>query len=314
MLSGPTGKMNNIIKPVHAGITLFKEYPLEALVDYINWSYFFHEWRLNGKFPAIFNDPLKGEEAAKLFADAQQMLELIVKEKWILANGTAGIFPANAVGEDIEVYSPEAPDKLLTTFHFLRNQQQQENKPNYCLSDFIAPKKSGLTDYIGCFAVTAGIGIEKKVNEFENAHDDYGSIMLKILADRLAEAFTELLHLKVRKELWGYAKDENLSLSELQLGKYHGIRPAPGYPACPDHSEKVEIFKLLNVTKNTGISLTETFMMNPAASVCGWYFANPQATYFSVGKISKEQVIDYAQRKKISVEKAEKWLAPVIGY
>ena len=314
MRSGPKINMNNIKKPVHAGITLFEEYPLEALVDFVNWSYFFHEWRLNGRYPAIFDDPLKGEEARKLFTDAQQMIARIIKEKWMSANGVAGIFPANAVGDDIEVYSIETSDQILTTFHFLRNQQPQENKPNYCLSDFIAPKESHLTDYIGCFAVTAGIGIEQKVAAFVNAHDDYSALMLKILANRLAEAFSEALHLKVRKELWGYDAEESLMIDELLLGKYRGIRPAPGYPACPDHSGKSEIFGLLNAIENTGISLTETYMMNPAASVCGWYFANPQATYFSVGKISKEQVIDYAQRKKISVEEAEKWLAAVVGY
>lgn len=313
MLSGPKGTMNNVKKPAQPGITVFKAYPLGELVGFINWSGFFHEWRLNGRYPAIFNDPLKGKEARKLFDDAQQMLGKILKEKWLTANGTAGIFPANAVGDDIEVYSTETPDQILTTFHFLRNQQQQENNPNYCLADFLAPKESGLTDYIGCFAVTAGIGIEHKVAGFTNAGDDYSALMVKILANHLAEAFSEALHLKVRKALWGYDADENLTVEELHLGRYRGIRPAPGYPPCPDHSGKSEIFNLLNATKSTGICLTETCMMNPAASVCGWYFANPEARYFSVGKISKEQVIDYAQRKKISIEEAEKWLAAVIG-
>jgi 5-methyltetrahydrofolate--homocysteine methyltransferase len=303
-----------ISKPENIGIKLFKEYSLEELAGYINWSYFFHEWRLNGKFPAIFVDPVKGEEAAKLFDDAQQMLQLIIKEKWLVVNGIEGIFPANSVGDDIEVYSTGEKDKILTTFHFLRNQQQQENSPNYCLADFITPKDSGIADYLGCFAVSAGIGIEKKVEEFKKANDDYSALMLKILADRLADAFAEVLHLKVRKEIWGYAKNEDLSLDELQLGKYRGIRPAPGYSTCPDHSEKAGIFNLLNATENIGISLTETFMMNPAASVCGWYFANPDARYFSVGKISKEQVIDYSKRKIISVEDAERWLASVIEY
>lgn len=311
---GPIGKMNKISKPDHPGITIVNDYSLEELADYINWSYFFHEWRLNGKFPAIFDDPLKGEEAALLFDDAQQMLGLIIKEKWLVANGIAGIFPANSVGEDVEVYSTDTQDKILTIFHFLRNQQKQENSPNYCLADFIAPKDSGLIDYIGCFAVTAGIGIENKIEEFKKTNDDYNVLMLKILADRLADAFTEVLHLKTRKEIWGYAKDEDLSLDEIHFGKYRGIRPAPGYPACPDHSGKAEIFSLLDASKNTGISLTETFMMNPAASVCGWYFAHPEAKYFAVGKISKEQVADYAKRKKITVEEAEKWLGPVIGY
>jgi len=311
MLLEVTGKMNN---PGHPGISIFKEHSLDELADYINWSGFFHEWRLNGKFPAIFNDPVKGEEAAKLFDDALYMLELIIKEKWLAANGVAGIFPANSVGEDVEVYSPGTPDKILGTFHFLRNQQMKENTPNYCLADFIAPKDSGVADYIGCFALTAGIGMENKIEEFKKANDDYHALMLKILANRLAEAFAELLHLKVRKEIWAYAKDEDLSLDQLYLGKYQGIRPAPGYPACPDHSGKVEIFGVLDATRNTGISLTETFMMNPDASVCGWYFAHPEAKYFSVGKISKGQVTDYASRKKIPVEEAEKWLAAVIGF
>jgi 5-methyltetrahydrofolate--homocysteine methyltransferase len=314
MRSKPTGKMNNISKPDHPGITIFKEFAFEELVPYINWSFFFHEWRLNGKYPAIFDDPAKGEEAAKLFDDAQQMLKMIIKEKWLAANGVAGIFPANSVGDDIEVYQPGKKDKTLATFHFLRNQQQQENGPNYCLADFIAPRDSNITDYIGCFAVTSGIGIEKKVEEFINANDDYNALMLKILANRLAEAFTELLHLRVRKELWGYAKDEDISMEELHLGKYRGIRPAPGYPACPDHSEKMEIFRILHAEENIGVSLTVSFMMIPAASVCGWYFAHPDAKYFSVGKISKEQVKDYSERKKISLEEAEKWLAAVITY
>lgn len=313
MLSGQTGTMDNINKPAHPGITVFKSYPFDELIAFINWSGFFREWRLNGRYPAIFMDPLKGKEAAKLFEDAQQMLGKIIKEKWLTANGIAGIFPANAVGDDVEVYSTETQDQILTTFHFLRNQQAQKNNPNYCLADFIAPKESGIADYIGCFAVTAGIGIEQIVTGYTKAGDDYNALMVKILADRFAEAFTEVLHLKVRKELWGYATDEHLTVEELHHGKYRGIRPAPGYPPCPDHSGKFEIFNLLDATKSTGIFLTETYMMNPAASVCGWYFANPDARYFSVGKISKEQVVDYAQRKKIPVEEAEKWLAAVIG-
>lgn len=314
MLLKPTGKMNKISKPDNLGVKIFKEYSLEDLVDYINWTYFFHEWRLNGKFPVIFDDPLKGKEAVRLFDDAQEMLKFITKEKWLVANGVTGIFPANSVAEDIEIYTSDKKDKILTTFHFLRNQQQQKNNTNYCLADFIAPKDAGITDYLGCFAVTSGIGIENKVKEFKTANDDYSALMLKILADRLAEAFTEVLHLKVRKELWGYDKDEDLSIDEIHLGKFRGIRPAPGYPACPDHSEKAELFRILNAAESIGISLTETFMMIPAASACGWYFANPDAKYFSVGKINKDQVKDYAERKKISVEEAEKWLVPVIGY
>jgi len=304
--------MNKISKPDHIGIKLFKEFSLEELVDYIDWTYFFHEWRLNGKFPAILYDEVKGKEASKLFDDAQEMLKQLIKENWIIANGVASIFPANAVGDDVEVYLDDERNKRLTTFHFLRNQRQLDNDPNYCLADFIAPKDSGIKDYLGCFIVTAGIGIEKKIEEFRKANDDYNELMLKILADRLAEAFAEVLHLKVRKELWAYAKNEDLSLDELHLCNYCGIRPAPGYPACPDHSEKAELFRILNAEENIGISLTESFMMIPAASVCGWYFANPDAKYFSVGKISKEQLSDYAQRKNITIEEAMKWLASVI--
>ena len=301
-----------ITKPLHAGIKVFNDYPLNELAAFINWNFFFHEWKLNGKFPLIFTDTERGEEAEKLFDDAREMLKLIIKENWISANGVAGIFPANSTGDDIEVYFPEDNKNILTTFHFLRNQQQKENEPNLCLADFIAPVNSGITDYIGGFAVTAGIGIEKKLEEFKAAKDDYSAIMLKILADRLAEAFADVMHLKVRKELWAYAKDEDLSIEDIHLGKYQGIRPAPGYPACPDHSEKTEIFRILDAAKRTGISLTETFMMNPAASVCGWYFANHHSKYFSIGKIYKEQVKDYAERKGISVEEAEKWLASVL--
>ncbi len=301
-----------IAEPLHTGIKVFNDYPLNELTAFINWNFFFREWRLNGKFPAIFDDPAKGKEAKKLYRDAQEMLERIVNEKWISANGVAGIFPANSTGDDIEVYFPENNKNILTTFHFLRNQQKNGNEPNLCLADFVAPKDFGITDYFGCFAVTAGIGIEKKLEEFKAAKDDYSAIMLKILADRLAEAFADVMHLKVRKKLWAYAKEEDLSIEDIHLGKYCGIRPAAGYPACPDHSEKAEIFRILDAAKHTGISLTETFMMNPAASVCGWYFANPHSKYFSLGKIDKEQVMDYAERKGISVEEAEKWLATVL--
>jgi 5-methyltetrahydrofolate--homocysteine methyltransferase len=313
MLINPIGIMDKISKPDYTGVMIFKEHSLEKIVDHINWTFFFHEWRLNGKFPAIFGDPVKGKEAAKLFDDAQQMLKQIIKEKWLIANGVAGLFHANSVGDDIEIYSSDKKDKILMTFHFLRNQQQQENNPNYCLADFISPKDSGITDYLGCFAITAGIGIERKIEEFNEANDDYSALMLKILSNRLAEAFAEVLHLKVRKDIWGYAKEEDLSIDELHLGKFRGIRPAPGYPACPDHSEKAEIFRILDAEKNTGISLTENYMMIPAASVCGWYFAHPQAKYFSIGKIDKVQLADYAKRKGMSVEEAGKWLSMILA-
>jgi len=304
-------KNEKINTPTKTGVTVFTDFTLEQIADYIDWTFFFHEWRMNGKFPAIFNDPIKGKEAAKLFDDAQEMLKHIIKEKWISANGIIGIFPANSVGDDIEIYNND--NSVFSKFYFLRNQQSKVSEPNLCLADFVAPKDSGVQDYFGAFAVTAGIGIETKVEEFKSANDDYSAIMLKILADRLAEAFAEILHLKVRTELWGYSKDEDLSMEDIHLGKYVGIRPAPGYPACPDHSEKEELFKLLDSEHKTGISLTESFMMNPAASVCGWYFANPKSKYFTLGKIDLDQLNDYAKRKNISPEVAHKWLSTVLA-
>jgi len=272
-------------------------------------------WQLRGKFPEILDDPKMGEEAKKLFADAQEMLRELVQEHWLTANGVVGIFPANSIGDDIEIYNPENPQEILRVFHNLRNQEEKTNgKPNLCLSDFVAPKESGITDYVGTFAVTAGLGIEEKVKEFEQNHDDYNSIMIKALADRLAEAFTELIHLKVRKELWGYAPDEKLSLNDLLLEKYRGIRPAHGYPACPDHSEKETLFGLLNAEKATGISLTSAYSMYPAASVSGLIFAHPESRYFFVDKIGKDQVEDYARRKNRDVQWVERMLASNLNY
>jgi len=301
-----------IVKPQFTGLKYFNDYQLEELADYIDWTFFFFEWHMNGKFPAIFNDPVKGKEAAKLFDDAQEMLKQLIKEKWITANGVVGIFPANSIGDDVEILNGNEQEGAV--FHFLRNQQSKENEPNLCLADFIAPKASGLTDYIGGFAVTAGFGVDNKVEEFKSAKDDYSAIMLKILADRIAEAFAEVMHLKVRRELWGYAASEDLAMEEIHSGKYVGIRPAPGYPACPEHSEKTELFKLLDPGNKTGISLTESYMMVPASSVSGWYFAHPQSKYFNIGKIEKDQVTDYALRKGIPFETAEKWLATLIAY
>jgi len=299
-----------IAKPAFTGIKVFNNYSLDEIADFIDWSFFFLEWRISGRFPAIFNDPVKGKEAGKLFDDAQELLKMIIKENWITANGAIGIFPANAMGDDIIINPGEALTE--TTFHFLRNQQKKQNEPNLCLSDFVAPKETGITDYVGVFAVTAGMGIEKKVEEFKAANDDYNAIMLKILADRLAEAFAEVLHLKIRKELWAYAPEEDMPMEDIHLAHYSGIRPAPGYPACPEHTEKKELFELLNATENAGIELTETFMMNPAASVCGWYFANPKASYFNIGKISRQQLEDYAGRKGISMEIAAQRLSSVL--
>jgi 5-methyltetrahydrofolate--homocysteine methyltransferase len=302
-------------KPKFIGNKYFTGYPLEELRQYIDWTFFFHSWRINGKYPAIFADPIKGVEARKLFDDANEMLDKIVFEKRLQANGVIGFYPAASVGDDVELFEDENRETPIKTFRFLRNQQLKENEiSNLSLADFIAPKTSGKHDYIGCFAVTSGTGVEKWVEKYEAENDDYGSIMMKILADRFAEAFAELMHEKVRKEFWGYAAGENLPVAEILHEKYHGIRPAPGYPACPEHSEKREIFELLDAEKNTGIFLTENFAMYPAASVSGYYFAHPQAQYFNLGKISKDQVEDYARRKNLSIEEVERLLNVNLNY
>ncbi len=304
-----------IVKPSFTGIRVLNDYPLAEIREYISWVFFFVVWGLKGKFPGIFDDPVQGEEARTLYKEANEMLDRLVAEKWLTANAVVGFFPANSVGDDIEVYSDESRSQVLTRFINLRNQVKRPgNAPNLCLADFIAPRNSGRIDYLGAFANTAGIGIEKKLAEFERDQDDYSSIMLKALADRLAEAFTELLHRKVRKELWGYAPDEELTLEELILEKYIGIRPAHGYPACPDHSEKETLFQLLDVSQKSGISLTENFSMYPAASVSGLIFANPESRYFFVGKIGQDQVADYAKRKGVSTGVIEKWLASNLNY
>ncbi|NTV47373.1 MAG: methionine synthase, partial [Chlorobiales bacterium] len=256
-----------------------------------------------------------GTEAKKLFADANAMLDKIIEIKALSAKGVVGLFPANSIGDDIEVYENPRRDNLLAIVHSLRQQNPKaEGHPNLALADFVAPKSTQLEDYIGAFVVTAGIGLEKIVEKYQADQDDYSSIMAKALADRLAEAFAEMLHEKVRKELWGYSPKESLTNEDLIAEKYQGIRPAPGYPACPDHTEKSAIFDLLEAEKHTGVSLTETFAMNPAASVSGWYFANPEAKYFGLGKIGKDQVQDYAKRKGMTLAEAEKWLAPSLGY
>lgn len=304
-----------IVKPTFLGLKTFHNYPIKEIREYISWVFFFVVWQLRGKFPEILDDPKFGEEAKKLYKDANGLLDRIERENLLTANGVIGFFPANSTGDDIEIYNDEQRSKTITVFRNLRNQTKKpDNTPNYCLSDFIAPKNCGRIDYLGAFAVTAGIGIEKVLLEFEKDHDDYNSIMIKALADRLAEAFTELIHLKIRKELWGYTPDENLSIRELLLEKYSGIRPAHGYPACPDHSEKGTLFNLLNASENTGISLTESYSMMPAASVSGLVFANPESRYFFVGKLGKDQVEDYAKRKQLSIKMAEKLLASNLNY
>jgi len=304
-----------ICKPAKPGITTFNNFPLKKLSEYIDWTFFFHAWKLSGKYPAIFDDPVKGDEAKKLYQDAREVLNEIIEKNMLQANGVIALLPANSVGDDIEVYSDENRSGILNRFHFLRNQQlKAASTPNLCLSDFIAPKTSGIIDYLGGFTVTAGLGIEKWIKYYEDQNDDYKSIMLKILADRLAEAFAELLHEKVRKEYWGYDKTENLGISLLLKEEYTGIRPAPGYPACPEHSEKRILFDMLNAEEHTGIHLTDNYMMVPGASVSGFYFAHPQSKYFNVSKISKDQVLDYAFRKNITISETEKWLSFNLNY
>lgn len=301
--------------PQFIGIKTFKDYNLASLAEFIDWTFFFHAWRLNGKYPAIFNDPVKGAEAQKLFDDAQRMLNEIIKGKWLQANGVFFILPAQSMGDSIEIFADSDLLQKLDSLHFLRNQERKpQGFPNLCLSDFVAPANSGIKDFMGGFAVTAGHGIEERLEYFESHHDDYSAIMLKILADRFAEAFAEHLHLRVRKEFWAYAPDENLTLAQILKEEYQGIRPAPGYPACPEHSEKITLFNLMDATRHTGIRLTESFMMVPAASVSGYYFAHPSSQYFAVGKIGRDQVEDYAARKDISLQEAEKLLGTHLNY
>ncbi|HLO57688.1 MAG TPA: methionine synthase [Bacteroidales bacterium] len=300
--------------PNFTGLKYYIDYPITEIREYISWVFYFVIWQLRGKFPDILDDPKQGEEARKLFTEANKMLDRIEKEKSLSANGVLGIFPANSIGDDIEVYSDINRSKVLKVFKNLRNQELKQDGPNLCLSDFIAPKESGKIDYLGAFAVTGGLGIDRLLEEFAAQLDDYQGIMIKALADRLAEAFTELLHLKVRKEIWGYAPDENLSLDDLLLEKYKGIRPAHGYPACPEHSEKETLFELLDPERKTGISLSENFMMMPAASVSGLIFANPLSKYFFVGNISPDQVSDYAMRKGMTVDRVESLLASNLNY
>jgi 5-methyltetrahydrofolate--homocysteine methyltransferase len=289
-------------QPTFTGVQVWDDYPLAALKDTIDWTPFFHAWEFRGKYPAILNDPHKGAEARKVFADAQTMLDQLIAEKWLGARAVFGFFPCQRDGDDVRLDNG-------TVLHFLRQQQAKEDDaPYYCLADFIAPTSK---DYIGAFAVTAGIGIEAKLKEFEAQHDDYHAILLKILADRLAEAFAEHLHLRVRKEFWGYAADENLNEEQLIREAYRGIRPAPGYPACPEHTEKGTLWELLAVEKNIGMTLTESYAMYPASSVSGWYFSHPNSRYFSLGKIAADQVADYAQRKGWPLAEAEKWLGSV---
>ena len=298
------------VKPKFLGVKVFDDIPLATLVEYIDWSPFFQTWEMAGSYPAILHDKTIGTEAQKLFADANAMLGHILAEEWLKAKAVIGFFPAASKEDDVVLFTDDNRNKQLETLHHLRQQNMKApGRPNYCLSDFIAPVESGKADYIGAFAVTTGVGIEAKLAEFERDHDDYSAIMLKALADRLAEALAEYMHQVVRKDYWGYAEDETLQNEQLIKEAYQGIRPAPGYPACPDHTEKEKLFRLLNATAYTGIRLTESYAMYPASAVSGWYFSHPESQYFNVGKIDKDQLHDYAKRKGIPVEVAERWLA-----
>ena len=327
-------------QPSFLGVKYFQDYSLEEIAKYIDWTPFFSTWQLSGKYPRIFENETVGQEARKLFNDAQALLHEIIDQKLLTAKAALGFFPANSCGDDIilhdikesvqevpcdkhgvhthTAYSVERLDETSDSTAWLHNLRQQGQKsaslPNRCISDFVAPLASGETDYVGAFAVTTGIGIEKLIEKYEKEHDDYNSIMVKALADRLAEAFAELMHARVRNEYWGYAADEVLSNEDLIAEKYHGIRPAPGYPACPDHTEKKRLFELLDAEKQVGIQLTESYAMYPASAVSGFYFAHPESTYFGLGKIAKDQVVDYAARKGMPIDEIERWLSPVLNY
>ncbi|MDP1983780.1 MAG: vitamin B12 dependent-methionine synthase activation domain-containing protein, partial [Sulfuritalea sp.] len=304
------------IKPKQLGVTVLNDLDLATLAEYIDWGPFFQTWDLAGSYPKILDDAVVGEAARNVFKDGKAMLEQLIAEKWIRANAVFGLFPANAVGDDIAFYADETRSTPLMSWHGLRQQQERPaGKAQQCLSDFVAPKKvgaGGTADYAGAFAVTAGIGIETKLAEFEAQHDDYRAIMLKTLADRLAEAAAEWLHREVRSNYWGYAAGESLDRDALIAEKYQGIRPAPGYPACPDHTAKGGLFDLLDAPTNAGMALTESFAMTPAASVAGFYLAHPEAHYFAVTKIARDQLEDWTKRANYTIPEAEKWLAPLL--
>ncbi len=300
--------------PTFTGQKVFSDFDLSILRPFIDWTPFFTSWQLRGKYPEIFNDEIVGEESKKLFADAQQMLDQIIDEKWLTANAVIGFYSASSNDKDDTTLYDDAGNTICTLNHLRQQRQKAPGQANYSLADFIAPKGTGVRDFLGAFAVTTGGNIESRIKSFEKEHDDYSAIMLKALADRLAEAFAEYLHMKVRTKYWGYASEETLDNEALIKEKYVGIRPAPGYPACPEHTEKHKLFDLLDVKQNTGIYLTESCAMYPAASVSGWYFSHPSSKYFGLGNIEKDQVESYADRKGISLEEAEKWLMPVLNY
>lgn len=315
-------KVNPTPKPNFLGIKDFPEGDLAEIVKYIDWKPFFEVWQLRGKYPnraypKIFDDETVGAEAKKLFVDAEAMLKDIVDNKKLVAKGVLGIFPANTVDhDDIACYADESRTVETARYFGLRQQAEKMDPtdPYYCISDFVAPKESGVPDYLGMFAVSCGFGTEEMCVEFEKDHDDYSVIMAKALADRLAEGYAELLHEQVRKEYWGYAPEESLDAHAMHQLKYQGIRPAPGYPSQPDHNEKATMWKQCDITARSGIELTESLAMQPAASVSGLFFANPKSEYFAVGKITNEQVVDYAKRKSEKNEVVEKWLGPILGY
>jgi 5-methyltetrahydrofolate--homocysteine methyltransferase len=306
----PEWESYTIQAPRKPGVHAFKDLPLDHLVDYIDWTPFFLSWELRGRYPAIFDDPVVGAEAQSLYKSARELLSLLIREEWLTANGVVGLFPANRNGDDVVLYKDAGRLETRETFHFLRQQRKKAaGQPYFSLADFIAPAEFGC-DWIGGFAVTSGIGIEKHVKRLESAHDDFSALLLKALADRLAEAFAEFLHERVRKDLWGFSSSESLSAEDLISERYQGIRPAPGYPACPDHTEKGALWRLLDVEKNCGIALTESLAMYPAASVSGYYFAHPESQYFGLGLILQDQLRDYAKRKGMPVEEIQAWLRP----
>jgi 5-methyltetrahydrofolate--homocysteine methyltransferase len=301
--------------PRELGVRVVSKLPLSELVPYIDWMPFFNAWEFAGKFPDVLTDPVVGEAASNLYADARRMLKQLIAERWLEARAVVGFFPANSVEDDIQVYADINRREPAWRLHQLRQQKRKPSgQPQYSLADFVAPEPSGVADWIGAFAVTTGIGLDEKVKEFDARHDDYSSIMLKALADRLAEALAERMHERVRREFWGYAPEERFTNDQLIGENYRGIRPAPGYPACPDHSEKTTLWRMLDVERNTGIRLTENFAMHPTAAVSGWYFSHPEARYFALGRIDAAQLADYAGRKGISLAEAQRLLAPVIGY
>ncbi|TAL72935.1 MAG: methionine synthase [Rhodanobacter sp.] len=302
-------------QPLKPGITVFDDYDLATIRQYIDWTPFFKAWELAGHFPAILTDPVVGKQASEVYADAQKMMDRIVNEKWLTARAVIGFWPAANTGDDVEVYTDDTRSEVLATLHSLRQQADKPaERPDLCLADFITPREYCKRDWIGGFAVTAGLGIEEHLKRFIAEYDDYSSIILKALADRLAEAFAEHMHQRVRREFWGFVPDETLDNDALIAEKYQGVRPAPGYPACPDHTEKATLFKLLDVTANTGIELTEGFSMYPAAAVSGWYYSHPDSQYFVVGRLGKDQITDYAKRKGWTLAEAEHWLSFNLDY